>query len=377
VRLRYKILFSVAVQILLFVFVPPLLSRAGLRAANWIRVWEYAGDHEFFSSKARQRVVLLGDSSLGARYCHVDPALHNSPVDDDCTVRSAMEFQRSGFPQMKKFEFFDFTKNGTLAEAHLYFFLLMLNHHGGGDIKYLIYSLPGKLSLNLHERAYYVLNEQTSRQISLLSPALQLEQLHWLDHYNQGRLEQFEKEQPLFRARDRVTRYREIFLAHRSFVQDFLGDLRESYSPDSSEIIFQSYLKKQEYNGGFTKEDHFKGPMVPPEPESFFTKESDFIFLDILSELCRRTGIELVLYLPPSRRTCPPGQLEPCDSKIYQPILDRYRTAKNITFVDHRSDPYLVPRDSLDGIHPSLLYKLSLAKEFLSVINTIEDKKPR
>ncbi|MGZ3650003.1 MAG: hypothetical protein ACXVCI_02670 [Bdellovibrionota bacterium] len=375
-RLRHKILISVVAQILLFVFVPSLLSRAGLRAANWVHVWEYAGDHEFFSSKARDRVVLLGDSSLGTRYCHVDPALPNAPVDDDCTVRSAMEFQRVDFPNTKKFDFFDFTVNGTLAEAHLYYFLLMLNHHGGGAIKYLIYSLPGKLSLNLHDRAYYVLNEQSSKQIEMLSPALQTDQLRWVERYNQGRLEQFEKEQPLFRARDRITRYREIFLAHRSFVQDILGDFRERYSPDSSEIIFRNYLKKQEYNGGFTPEDRFKGPVVPPQPESFFTEESDFLFLDILSELCRRMGIELVFYLPPNRKVCPPGNLEPCDSKIYQPILNRYR-GKNITFLDHRRDPYLVPRDSLDGVHPSLLYKLSIAKEFLSVINTIEDKKPR
>jgi len=376
VRLRTKLLISVVLQILLFALVPPLLTRAGLRAANWVRVWEHISDHEFFSSKARDRVVLLGDSTLGTRYCHVSPQVPNAPLDDDCTLRSIMSFERSHYPGLERFEFFDFTSNGTLAEAHLYYFLLMLSQ-GGDSIRYLIYSLPGKLTLDLHDRSYFVLNEQAANLIDALPPALRSEKLSWLSHHYRERLDAFAKEQTLFHERDRFRRFREIFWAHRSFVQDLLGDLRERYAPDSSEAIFGTYYKKFVDGGGLTPVDHFQAAPATVNPNEFFTKESDFLFLDILSELCHRLGIQLILFAPPDRVTCPAPGLEPCDSNIYQPIFARYRGRPGIQILDNRRDPYLVPRDSLDGTHPSLLKKLALAKEFLHEISESENKRPR
>lgn len=373
--LRFKILISLCLQLLLFVVVPPLLSRAGLRAANWVRVWEYVSDHEFFSTASRNRVVLLGDSSMGGRYCNKSPEVPGAAVDDDCALRAAMDFQKSEFPGLSRFEFFDFTKNGTYAEAHLYYFLLMLSH-GGENIRYLIYSLPGKLTLDLHQRSYYVLGEQTTRLIRLLPPELHSEKLDWLAAHNEEKLREFAKEEKHFHLRDRLRRFKEIFWAHRSFVQDLLGDLRERYAPNASEAIFKTYLKRQADAGELVPEDHFARPAEPPDPSQYFERESDFLFLDILSDLCKKMGIQLIFYIPPNRVTCPRENPEPCESKIYRPIVKRYES-RGVAIIDKRRDDFLVPRDSLDGIHPGLFYKLSLAKEFLNVIRSFEEKKAR
>ncbi|WP_409119710.1 hypothetical protein, partial [Streptomyces acidiscabies] len=66
----------------------------------------------------------------------------------------------------------------------------------------------------------------------------------------------------------------------------------------------------------------------------------------------------------------------PCESKIYRPIVKRYES-RGVAIIDKRRDDFLVPRDSLDGIHHGLFYKLSLAKEFLNVIRSFEEKKAR
>jgi hypothetical protein len=375
-RLRYKVIFSVVMQVLLFALVPPLLTRAGLRAANWVRVWEYISDHEFFSSTSRDRVVLLGDSALGTRYCNVSPDVAGAPVDDNCTVRSAMQFQAKQFPNLSRFSYFDFTTNGTLAEAHLYYFLLMLAH-GGSSMKYLIYTLPGKLTLNLHDRSYYVLNEQAANLIDSLPPELQTEKLRWLAKNYRDRLETFSREQQFFHERDRYRRFREIFWAHRSFVQDLLGDLRDRFAPEASEVIFNTYLEKESATTKLSPVDQFHGQTHDPLPEMYFKTERDFLFLDILTELCERVGITVIFYIPPNRTVCPPTQLEPCDSNIFRPILARYHDRPGVTFLDHRRDPYLVPRDSPDGIHPSLHSKMEIATELLHAISETEEKKPR
>lgn len=374
-RLRYKILISVITQLLLFALVPPLLTRAGLRAANWVRVWEYISDHEFFSTSSKDRVVLLGDSSMGTRYCHEAPDVPGAPRDDDCALRTAMEFLKSDYPGLSRFSFFDFTTNGTVAEAHLYYFLLMLSR-GGDKIKYLFYSLPGKLTLTLHDRSYFVLNEEAVKLMEALPENLKTDQIRWLTKNYRERLEAFSREQQFFHERDRFRRFREIFWAHRSFVQDFIGDLKERYAPDSSRIVFESFLKKEINQNGVDPPDRFKGPMEPPSPESYFTKESDFLFLDVLADLTQKLGIKLVFYIPPNRVTCPPTQLEPCDSNIYRPIIDRY-AKRNILILDHRRDPFLVPRDSQDGLHPTLHTKLNIAREFLRAIAQIEESRPR
>ena len=371
-KLRYKIIFSLFLQIFFFVSIPSLLDRVGLYRANWIQVWEDISHHKIFASPAPQKVVLLGDSEFGERFCHENPE-SAAATDDDCALRAVLNFKKGAYPHIKNFQFFDFSKNGTIAEAHLYYFLHLMDIPDH-SVKYVIYAAPDKLFLKLHERSYFMLNEKTADKIDALPTELKNDKLTKLASEYRARISTYEKEERYFRYRYLYRRAPTLFWSQRLFFHETMRDIRYRLAPNSPEIIFNTYLEKHQKVSGTYSEDQYPYPLASPDPHLFFEKDSDFDFLDIIYDLCQKKGIQLVLYFPPDRVTCPNFQLEPCNTETYIPVIKHFAN-KNVPLLDFRSSEFKVPRDSLDGVHPSLSFKLTLAEGFLNELEKFETNK--
>ena len=201
------------------------------------------------------------------------------------------------------------------------------------------------------------------------------ELLRAADEYRR-RVDAFEKEQAFHRPRYFFRRFRSRFWDKRSFVQDFVRNVRDTIAPTYAAVNFNHYLKLHEAAGGTSPVDQYDKPLAPQEPHLSFRQPGDLEFLDLIYDLSRKHGIQLILYFPPDRVTCPSFHLEPCNSNTFEPVK-RYFSAKGVPFIDLRGMEFIAPRDTLDGIHPSISAKLKISEAFFDALEKLETQTAR
>ncbi len=353
--------------------VPSLVSSLPFMGTKWVTRWENVENHRIFRERTPQKVVVLGASFFGERFCLEPPSQPGATQNDACMLSNVLNIEKTKFDVMKDFTFYQMTMGGTNAQVHLYFLLELLKINDG-SLKYIIYDGPRKFLLNTTEREYFNLHKKLLATLDTLPQDLRTEKVISFEARLKKQIEFDERSGQAFTKRSRIAELQKLLQSKRAWFGEFLSGVKSALSKESDEAMFNHFLSRHNRLYETYDKDEYTGSILPLQKESYFEKPEDFEFLDLILDLCRKRNIQLVLYYSPSRFYYSAKEPEPYNSKIHQPTMD-YLAPRGVKFLDYRDLPFLVPRDTSEGIHPSVSMKLTIARRFLIDLNRMEHEK--
>jgi hypothetical protein len=352
---------------------PTLISALPFMGTQTVRSWERVTEHRVFRDPAPDKVVFLGASYFGERYCNDHPQKVGGLENDACILANILNWKKNEFPELSSFKFFHFAMGGTYAQAHLYYLLQLLKIKDG-SLKYIIFDGPRKFYLNLKSSEYFALHEKLLEEISKLPESSKTDRLN---RFEKALAEQIKRDKdsglPFTKVSTR-DKFQKVFQAKRDWFGEFLAGVKTAFGTDVQQKTFEDLLVKHDQLYGNRNRDEFDEPMTSYVDSDFFNSEEDFDFLAIMLDLCKANGIKLVLYYSPSRKYYSSTHPEPYDSHIHKPVRE-YFEPRGMKFMDYRNIPFLVPRDSIDGIHPALSTKLVIAGRMLEDLRKYANEK--
>jgi hypothetical protein len=367
-----KIVLSIAIQGVLFFGIPKVVSRLPFMGTKWVNSWESIKEHEIFRDKSPQKIVLLGASYWGERLCMDEPNVPNSFQDETCMTSLVLNIEKHKLKKMEDFNFFQTTQGGSGAQAHLYFLLNLLEINDG-SLKYIAYDGPRLFELDLHERENFSLHKKLLEKINMLPVKFQSEKLSRFAKKLDVQIRKDIESGESFAKPDIVYELRKIIHQNIRWFGKFQSRFKSYISKDSDEKAFTDFLARHnQLNKNKDKNEFFK-PLFPLVPKYYMTRPENLEFLDLLYELCEKAKIKLVITFPPDQRLFNTLTREPWESKIFQPTNSFFSNKKGVYILDYRDMPASVPRDSIDGLHPSLSGKLTLAKKLLTDLEKINE----
>ena len=367
------ILLSIGLQILFFICIPTLVRTLPFMGTNFIRSWDAVQDHKIFRSQAKQKAVLLGASYLGERYCVDAPSLPGSIENDACLAANIFNLNRSKYFKMRDVEFFQVTMGGTVPQVHLYnlFQLLKIND---GSLKYIIYDGPRKFNFATYDQDYHALHRALLQELENAPNDLRSLKIDKFQAQLKAEIDSLERSGEPYTKNISLHMFGKYLKRQRSWFGEFQNDLRSALNPDLDRVTFESFLQKHNKIDGGKDEDEFDpSKKISFPPSAYIETENDFLFLDILSEICRVRGIKLIIYYPPSRSYYSWAERDPYESHAHRPAMERLRP-KGVAFFDYRPLPFLQPRDTYEGIHPTLSKRLEMVNRILADMEALNGK---
>lgn len=366
-----KFLLSIPLQIALYIGVPALVQNLPHGGFHWIPSWDAVDTHQILKDPAPNKVVILGASYFGERYCGGPIKTPGGIADDGCMLSNILNENREKFSETKDFKFYQMTMGGTISQVHFYF-LLHLLELPDNSIKYIIYDGPRKFYLDVPEREYHALHLELLKKIDSFPESMKT-----------TRLMKFSQELKAQIAKDyakgetpsslRWHMFKKFIRSRRDWIFNFQTWVNSIFYPDRNHVMQVRYTKRHQELYGNYPDSPDTAQQVPLHSSDYMNDERSFEFLDLIEELCRKKGIQLVLYYSPSRVYYSWAEKEPYNSQVHAPTMKRYKNS--LKFMDYRAMRFLIPADTLDGIHPSMPKKLLIADEMLKDLRNYELEK--